>query len=190
MTVVAVRHLPTAWSLAGRLQGRADLPVAAAAELPPEFAQIIRDGRERLAALAPFDRVYCSSLRRTHDTAAAFGYPDPIASPLLDELDFGPFEGRPRADLLAAVGDAWREAPQTLTLGEPVAALAERIRAFIAGPCRGCERVAVFGHGAWLRALMALAETGGIATMNRRELGLGRVAVATIDQRRDAAVIG
>ena len=41
-----------------------------------------------------------------------------ITEPLLDELDFGPFEGRPKKDLMDAMGENWLQHPRNLLLGE------------------------------------------------------------------------
>lgn len=163
MTLVAVRHLPTPWNQAGLLQGRNDIPIA-----PPDAGQQrhIQQTRNKLDQFGPFDIVLCSRLQRTRQTALAYGYSDPVKDALLDEFHFGPYEGRPKADLETDLGEAWRERPDTLELGEGIAELERRIRRFL-DTYRRYRRVLLFGHGCWLRALKAIHDTGHVRAMNR-----------------------
>lgn len=96
MTLLAlIRHAPTAWSAAGRLQGRADPPLDPAAlpewRLPP--------------ALAGF-RVIVSPLRRAVGTACLLGVAAPAVEPRLIEMAWGEWEGRTLAELRAGLGPA------------------------------------------------------------------------------------
>jgi probable phosphoglycerate mutase len=87
--LLLVRHAPTPWNEAGRLQGRADPPLSAA-------------GRDALASWrlpiafigAP---LRSSPLRRARETAAAFG--DAVPEPRLIEMDWGAWEGCRLVDL-------------------------------------------------------------------------------------------
>jgi broad specificity phosphatase PhoE len=98
MTLLAlVRHMPTAWNVAGRLQGRADQPLDPATpdwRVPP--------------ALAGF-RWLSSPLRRATDTAARLGIDDFEIEPRLTEMDWGDWEGRILAELRAGLGRAMAE---------------------------------------------------------------------------------
>lgn len=163
MILLALRHLPTEWNLAGRLQGRADTAIA-----PPTARQLeaIRQNRLTLDALGPFDAIYCSTLRRTRQTAAAYGFDQATPDPLLDEYHFGRFEGRTREELLAEVGAQWRNTPHTLELGEKMTDLERRITTFLARENRR-QRVLMFGHGCWLRGLLSLRQRGDLADTNR-----------------------
>lgn len=94
MQVLLVRHGPTDWNRAQRLQGRSDRPldpagrsVAAGWTLPDAF----RDA----ACLS-------SPLLRAVETAALLGFAEPQIEPALTELDWGEWEGRRLADLRAA----------------------------------------------------------------------------------------
>ncbi len=157
-----VRHFSTRYNREGRLQGRRDIPIAGPD--PGEKAAMARN-RDLLARIGPFERVLASSLQRTRMTAACYGLAYRV-EPLLDELDFGPYEGWSRADFIRAVGPLWYQAPQRLTLGEPLTALQERIERF-AARYRADARVLAFGHGAWIRAFVSLHRFGTIARMNR-----------------------
>ncbi len=93
MTALALlRHFPTDWNEAGRLQGRVDRPLTDAA-------------RAALAGLAPppewrAARVIASPLSRARDTALAlWGAAETDAR--LTELAWGDWEGRRGADLVA-----------------------------------------------------------------------------------------
>lgn len=167
-----VRHFSTLYNREGRLQGRRDIPITVPDRR--ERAAMARN-RDFLALIGPFDCVLASSLVRTQMTAACYGLAYRV-EPLLDELDFGPYEGQPRADFFRAVGSAWFDAPQRLTLGEPLTQLQARIEGFIAR--YGVNtRVLAFGHGAWIRAFVSLRRFGTIAHMNRLRIGNNEVVV-------------
>jgi probable phosphoglycerate mutase len=173
MKLVIVRHLPTAWNAEDRLQGQRDVPI-----VPPDAATLaaIARTRDEVLALGPFDRVYCSRMGRTRQTAELFGYTEVIADPLLDEISFGEYEGRLRKEMLAAVGTAWDDAPHTLTFGESMAAFGERVQQFLRNNAAHA-RVLVFGHGGWTRALWSLRETGSLERMNKLAVGNGQTLV-------------
>src|SRR5687768_14466792 len=145
MKLVIVRHLPTAWNAEDRLQGRQNIPI-----IPLDEAARARLAKqiEQVQAGDPYDAVYCSTLNRTRETAELFGYVNPVSDPLLDEIDFGEFEGLLRGEMLAKVGKAWLDAPETLTFGEAVTNLGERAKAFVRKNL-GHARVLAFGHGGW-----------------------------------------
>jgi probable phosphoglycerate mutase len=94
-----IRHAPTDWSAAGRLQGRNEQPLSAAGRaaalrwhLPPPV-----DAFPRVA----------SPLLRCRETAQLLQPPRPFAvEPRLIEMDFGAWEGRTLAEIHAAEPDA------------------------------------------------------------------------------------
>ncbi len=88
-----IRHGPTAWNRAGRLQGRSDIPLD-------------EDAHAELAALflpAPWDKAQlCSSpLARAMQTARLITGQEPAPVPDLIEMNWGAWEGQHGADLLA-----------------------------------------------------------------------------------------
>jgi len=100
MTRVAlIRHGPTAWNEARRIQGRQDEPLSDAGRaevarwrVPPE--------------IAAFDWV-ASPLVRAVETARLLGAPTPLATdPRLVEMDWGEWEGHTLADLRERFGAA------------------------------------------------------------------------------------
>ncbi|HVC50839.1 MAG TPA: histidine phosphatase family protein [Stellaceae bacterium] len=94
MTLLAlIRHAPTEWSAAGRLQGRAD-PALDPAVLP----------EWRLPPTLAGFRVITSPLRRAVETARLLGVAAPAIEPRLAEMAWGAWEGRTLADLRARLG--------------------------------------------------------------------------------------
>lgn len=174
MDLVLVRHLTTGWNLAGKLQGRRDEDVLTpAADGDPR----VRRNLQALDDGAGIDRVLASSLKRSQQTAVYYGMPGFQVEPLLDELDFGPFEGRSHADLVRHTDGEWREDPSPLVLGESVAMLRQRIERFLA-KYQDHGRVLAFAHGAWMRGLISLARQGDLAAMNR--IALPNNAMVTV----------
>ena len=153
MALVFIRHLPTDYNQRGLLQGCINtniIPAAAAIE------HKIRQNCRQLDQLPPFSHILCSELKRTQQTAEAYGY-SASNEPLLNELDFGIYEGGHRSKMLQAVGEQWLNQPSTLILGEPLSRLAERVEAFFARYQE--EHVLSFAHGAWLRAAYSMHKT-------------------------------
>jgi broad specificity phosphatase PhoE len=101
MTRLALlRHFPTAWNEAGKIQGRADVPLTEASRaalaglaVPPEFASF---------------RVMCSPLKRARETALALGLAATSHARWI-EMDWGDYEGRRLAELRAKLGDQLAE---------------------------------------------------------------------------------
>ncbi len=96
--IAFMRHGPTAWNAAKRLQGRADIEIAPrslaflkARRVPREFADW---------------RVLCSPLQRCRQTAEALGLSAEV-DPRLVEMDWGAYEGRMIEQLRAEQGEAF-----------------------------------------------------------------------------------
>ncbi|WP_035237978.1 histidine phosphatase family protein [Desulfobacter vibrioformis] len=178
MDLFLLRHMQTPDNKAGILQGRRDISI-----LPPgpREEKLIRDNKLKLAPFTRFDHILVSGLKRTHETAAF--YTDRFSvEPLLDELDFGPFEGRPRAELIRACPD-WETNPAALVLGEPLSALKHRVLAFM-DRYAGAKTVLAFGHGAWIRALTSLWETGNLTCMNRITIPNNTIVTISSERRK------
>lgn len=162
MQITFIRNLPTKWNLERRLQGRKDLDV-----LPPsrELLQGMKHNIRHLKKLIPFDIILTSGLKRTQQTAAIYGFKS-VSDTLLDELDFGPFEGQPEEELRQTFGEKWLEQPKSIVLGESVAELEERIIEFIA-KYGHLTNLLIFGHDAWIRALISYSLYNHINQMNK-----------------------
>lgn len=159
-----IRHLPTEWNNHGYLQGKRDISVSF--PLTNETLKEIQKNKYQLDSLAPFDCVFASSLKRTKETANVYGFDFLTIDPLLDELDFGDFEGKTKDVLLKAYGNKWLKTPLDLVLGESLVGFQRRIITFLS-KYRKLDSILIFGHGSWARALLSFAENGDIQHMNQ-----------------------
>ncbi len=85
MRLALLRHAPTAWNEAGRIQGLSDIHLS-------------RTGRAAARAWRLPDRLYgwrrlSSPMPRALETAALAGFRDPDIDPRLREMDWGNWEG-------------------------------------------------------------------------------------------------
>ncbi len=180
MLLALIRHLPTEWNRKGFLQGRRDTPLAA---LDARDAAAVEQNRRRLETLGPFDIVLASSLRRTQQTARIYGYPGFTAEPLLDELDYGPWEGKLREEFYQALGRRWFDDPGGLALGETMQEFEARLRRF-ARKYAPLPSVLAFAHGSWMRAFRSLLEHGDLSAMNRFWIENNELLVAEVPAGR------
>lgn len=154
MTALAlIRHAPTTWNEAGRIQGREDTPLseagrqeAAARRLPADFAG--------------FD-VFASPLNRAMDTARLMGL-DPRPERRLIEMDWGRWSGRTLAELRADGGGA-TEDNEGLGLdftppeGESPRDVQRRLMTWFADIARTGRPAVAMTHKGVIRAALALA---------------------------------
>jgi broad specificity phosphatase PhoE len=165
MQITMIRHLPTEWNKKTWLQGRKDIELLQVSEA---LLKGIEENQKVLQKLAPFDFVLASTLQRTHQTANLYGYQYEIDG-LLDELDFGPFEGVPKNKLIEKYGQVWFENPKELVLGESIKNLEKRIVMFL-DKYQKYTKILAFGHGSWIRAMISYAQHGDINQMNKIEV--------------------
>jgi broad specificity phosphatase PhoE len=97
-----VRHAPTDWNAAGRIQGHTDTPLSEAGramlagwEMPPTFAAA---------------DWYSSPLQRCRETARHLAGRNVPIDPLLKEMDWGDWQGETLADLRARLGGGMADA--------------------------------------------------------------------------------
>lgn len=161
MEITVIRHLPTEWNRKQVLQGKKDIPILPLTEKEQsKIAENLQLIQEKL-----FDLVLCSTLGRTMQTAEHYGQ-KAIPEPLLDELDFGSFEGRPKKELVSIYGELWSEKPAEIILGESLVNLETRIKLFLTKYSH-MSQLLVFGHGSWIRALKSYHQYGHINAMNK-----------------------
>ena len=153
MTLLAcLRHGETAWSAAGRIQGRADIPLT-------EAARAALRGRELPLACRGM-HVVASPLLRCVESAALLGFPDAIQESRIVEMDWGEWQGERLVELRSRLGQAMRDneargldfmppggespreviarvRPWLAQISEPTLAITHRgvIRAIIAAAC-------------------------------------------------------
>ncbi|WML31656.1 phosphoglycerate mutase family protein [Neobacillus sp. OS1-32] len=162
MRITLIRHLPTEWNRKQRLQGSRDIPIS---DVSDTDQRRIAFNQQILQSLSPFDIVLASTLRRTQQTARLYGY-HPETEHLLDELNFGRFEGQSKEKLFEDFGNEWLENPKVLVLGERMDHFEERISLFLK-KYQAYSNILVFGHGSWIRALISLSRYGDINRMNK-----------------------
>ena len=121
--VFLARHGETAWSISGQHTGRTDLPLTERGE---------RNARSLGARLSGyhFAKVFTSPLRRAVRTCELAGYLAVAeVDPDLQEWDYGQYEGRTSAEILAARPDwqLFRDGCPGGESPEQVAARADRV---------------------------------------------------------------
>ena len=150
--LLLIRHGATAWNVAGRMQGRADIGLSAAGRaavgcwrLPPGW-----DGARWLV----------SPLRRARETAVLLGAPAARVEPRLIEMDWGAWEGRSAAELRAA-GELAAQEGRGLDLrppgGESPREVMARLAALAAALAADPSPVVAVCHKGVIRAALALA---------------------------------
>jgi probable phosphoglycerate mutase len=155
LPLVAIRHAPTAWNAARRLQGRTDVALGA------EGIEAARRWHAE-AAWGPY-RVIASPLKRAQETARLL-FPDRAVAldPRLMEMDFGSWEGKSLAELRAEPG-AEAEAREQLGLdfsapgGETPRQVQARIQPLLEEIAAAGKPTIIVTHKAVLRALLSLA---------------------------------
>ncbi len=160
-TIVFIRHLQTSYNKKGLLQGSLDISIE-----PPSLKDFILI-QSNITCLNnfKFDKVFCSGLKRTHETAVIYGYKDPIHEPMLNELNFGSFEGKSK-EIFKNQEEycLWLNNPSELILGESLSGFFSRIDSFIKKNKNLC--CLAFSHGAVLRYVMAKHIMHDVSTMN------------------------
>ncbi len=184
--VYVARHGETDWNAEGRLQGHADVPLNDRGR-----AQAL--GLAGALAGEGIGTLVASDLSRARETAeivaGVLGRAPPAIDARLRERGFGAFEGRTKADLLAAEPDAWRAWNEDVRArppgGESHEDLALRVVAAAShaavAHARPGSPVLLVSHGAAIRALL-LAATG----LRAPPLGNGTVYRLTLDGERFA----
>jgi len=159
--ILLLRHMQTQYNVQGILQGRRDTPI-----LPPGPDQqvAIDENLKKIGSESNYTHVLASSLKRTWMTAKLYVNAYTV-EPLLDELDFGEWEGKKKEEMIQA-HPLWTDRPDLLTLGEPLNDLEKRVRAFLI-KYESAQSLLIFGHGAWIRALLSVHRFGSIQNMNK-----------------------
>ncbi len=161
MKLYLIRHLQTPWNKAGKLQGSQEISV-----LTPSKEDLKKiELNTSILQDINFNVTLTSELLRTQETACYYGVDSFQVEPLLNELDFGKYEGRPKQELLDNIGDTWYTDLTQVTLGENLKDFEIRMKEFIS-KYQG-KTVLVFAHGATIRAMKALHKFGHIDTMNQ-----------------------
>jgi broad specificity phosphatase PhoE len=178
--LLLIRHGPTEWNVAGRIQGRADIG------LSPAGRAEVRSWR--LPAAFAEARWVASPLRRARETAALLTDRPVVLEPCLIEMDWGAWEGLLRADLRA-------EAPAALAAnealgrdfrppgGESPREVGARLEVLVAALAADPTPVVAVTHKGVIRAALALATGWDMRT--RPPLRLRRADALVLLAHRD-----
>lgn len=180
MQLAIIRHLPTAWNKLGLLQGKRDIEIL---EPSSSDKKKIENNFKKISEHQPFDRVLTSSLIRTQQSASVYGFSSFHKEPLLDELNFGLYEGKPKNLLIEENYNDWLNEPRNLTLGEPLVDLENRIDKFLE-KYKMYSSILAFGHGSWIRAAMSLEQSGDINMMNQITVHNNDFIILEFDQKK------
>jgi broad specificity phosphatase PhoE len=146
-----IRHMPTEWNAAGRLQGREDLPLAE--DTAPDW---------RVPAELDGFRWLTSPLRRAVDTARRLGIAEAVVEPRLTEMRWGAWEGETLAGLRARLGTEMEMAEAAgLDLrppgGESPREVQARVMPLLAEIAHSARPTAAITHKGVIRAVLSLA---------------------------------
>jgi broad specificity phosphatase PhoE len=146
-----IRHMPTEWNAAGRLQGNEDVPLAT--DSAPQW---------RVPSELDGFRWLTSPLRRAIDTARLLGVAEPTVEPRLTEMRWGEWEGETLAGMRARLGPdmAANEAKGLdfrLPGGESPREVKGRLTPLLAEIARDGRPTAAVTHKGVIRAVLALA---------------------------------
>jgi broad specificity phosphatase PhoE len=175
--VYLARHGETEWSLSGQHTGRTDLALTDRGE------QTARHLGARLRELT-FAKVFTSPLRRAARTCELAGYGDiALVDPDLVEWDYGEYEGRRTAEILAA-RQGWQLFRDGCPGGESPREVAERADRVV-GRVRAIHGNALlFSSGHFIRVLAA-RWLGLEPTSNSRYFALSTASLSALSYERD-----
>jgi len=175
-----IRHGQTDWNVAGRIQGRQDIPLNAQGRLQ---ARALAEGMSD----RPVTAVYSSPQIRALETAKAIAEPLKLTVELLPqlmEISYGTWEGRTVQDILATDGErynAWRRHPAAVAPpgGETLAQIDERCGLaweYIRSRIRG--DIAMVSHGSTLAHFMVYLLKG---QPDSRDIIVGNASITTME---------
>ena len=177
MKIALLRHGPTEWNAAGRIQGHTDIALSDA-------------GLALMAARAlpfSFPRVYASPMLRARQTALALGLADPVLDGRLMEQNWGAWEGLTRAEILARDGEdafvkAGSERGEAFRPGggESTGELHARVAAFLKDVARKDSDAIAVAHLGVLRAAYTLATGWDMATPMPPDLDVSKMLILEV----------
>lgn len=168
MKLIYIRHLPTEWNEKGLLQGRRNINILPVSET---YKKGILNNKVKLKKYGNFDLILVSSLKRTQQTAALYGIKNPVIEPLLNEVNFGYYEGRSKIIFTKDWEKEWKNNPEAiifnknLSPGSSIRDLKLRIEKFL-NKYNNYNQLLVFGHGAWVRGFITIINRESMKNMN------------------------
>ena len=155
MVLLFIRHGPTDWNEAGRIQGRRDVPLSSG-------ARAALSARRVPGGFGAGCRWVSSPLRRARETARALGAEEIEIEPRITEMDWGEWEGRSLPALREALGETMRENEARgldfeTPAGDSPRRVQARLRPWLREIAEAGRPVAAVSHKGVGRALLALA---------------------------------
>jgi broad specificity phosphatase PhoE len=166
--IYAIRHFITPWNAKGLLQGRSDISIDIS--LPTNKALTLAVSAQ--LADIQFDRVLVSPLKRAIETAQMLGIKSYSISPLIGEMSFGDYEGKPKETMIEDFKGAWETDPMQTSLKTELTELEARIKKFVA-EIDSDSNTLIISHGAFIRGLKSYVHFGTIDRMNQSEVRNG-----------------
>ncbi len=150
MKILAIRHALTTFNKQGLLQGRSDQDI----DDSLIDTQELKFNQKIIAGLKP-EKIICSSLKRTQQTARHYGYEkaDLIIDDRIIEYDFGEFEGKKKQLMLDQHKNNWVNNFSHITFGEGFLSVSQRLDSFIDFHKQNNSCILIFAHGLVLRYL-------------------------------------
>jgi len=180
MKLALLRHGPTEWNAAGRVQGHTDIPLSDA-------------GFAKMAALrlpVAVTRVYASPMLRARQTVQALGLENPVLDARLMEQNWGTWEGLTRAEILSRHGaDAFVKAGSDRGEafrpggGESTGELHAWVAAFLKDAAHGDSDAVGIAHLGVLRAAYTLATGWDMTAPMPAELDVSKILLLSLDAK-------
>jgi broad specificity phosphatase PhoE len=174
-----LRHGPTDWNAAGRIQGHTDIPLS--------DAGLAKMAALRLPLAVRVLRTYASPMLRARQTAEALGLSEPIHDARLMEQNWGSWEGLSRDEIFARHGaDAFIKAGANQGEafrpggGESTGELHARVASFLKDVAKGEGDAVAVAHLGVLRAAYTLATGWDMATPMPAELDVSKILVLAL----------
>jgi probable phosphoglycerate mutase len=187
MRIALLRHGPTGWNAAGRIQGHTDIALSDA-------------GARKMAGLRLPDgvsatRVFASPLLRARQTAEALGLAGPVPDARLMEQNWGRWEGLTREEIIARDGadcyvkaGAHRGGAFRPPGGESTQEVLDRVAAFLRDVAAGEGDAVAVTHLGVLRAAYTLATGWTMNAPMPPDLDVSRILVLELAQGGAAAI--
>ncbi len=134
-----------------------------------------------------FKAVFASQLRRAQRTAELAGFPEFEITPLLNEVDYGEYDGRTSADIQAG-RPGWELYRDGSPGGEAPAEMYQRAEAFIAMAAARSGRAIAFSHGHFLRSVAVAWLAIDITNATKLKLDVATISILSeTDHGRELA---
>tara|TARA_Y100001978_G_C23457107_1_gene320534 strand:+ start:38 stop:571 length:534 start_codon:yes stop_codon:yes gene_type:complete len=161
MKLTLIRHLPTESNKKNILQGSIDNKLCA---ISKEDIKSIENNIKKLSK-EKFNIILTSSMIRTIETARAYGYRNFVVESLSNEINFGLFEGYNKNKLINKYKYEWYNDMRKIPIGEKFEEFSNRVFSFIK-KYQNHSHLLLFGHGAFLRGLIAYSKSIPLEKMN------------------------